>query len=571
MPDPTGKIPMTKEGGAAGGFDLVSLVGFTRVGNVLTVAASGSGTVPSGTGWRHVTGGVEDAAASTPTKSDVGLGNADNTSDASKPVSTAQAAAIAVVQNDVNTHEARTDNPHAVTKSQVGLGNVDNTSDVSKPVSTAQQAAIDEAVVGLWQFMGSGDASTSPNYPAAQQGDTYLVSVAGKIGGASGVPVSVGDVFLALEDNAGGTQAAVGDSWTVLEANIPDMSSDGAALISAANYAAMRALLDLEAGTDFLALSLAAPLASPPLTGNPTAPTQVAGNNSTRIATTAFVTAAIAAAGGGTVTTISSPDGSIVITDPTTTPTVAVNPNLFKGVLWGATLSNNGTDPTNDIDIAAGMSVADDQSAFMNGAAMTCRLDGGTWVAGTNQPKLDTGTIANDWYNAFKIQRSDTGNVDYLFSASFASPTMPANYDRKQWIGAFLRETNAIVLFIHIGKHFLWVTPRLDVNVSDQGTSATSRTLSVPDGPAVIAEMHANAGHNTLIVNLYVRHPDQADQAPSLTANPLSTIRCVVAAQAATGGILWKRTNTSGQVTTRSDQTATFARLTTISWLAIER
>jgi len=36
-----------------------------------------------------------------------------------------------------------------------------------------------------------------------------------------------------------------------------------------------------------------APLVSPPLTGNPTAPTQTAGNNTTRLATTAFVKAAI--------------------------------------------------------------------------------------------------------------------------------------------------------------------------------------------------------------------------------------------------------------------------------------
>lgn len=38
-----------------------------------------------------------------------------------------------------------------------------------------------------------------------------------------------------------------------------------------------------------------APLASPALTGNPTAPTQTAGDNTTRLATTAFATAAIAA------------------------------------------------------------------------------------------------------------------------------------------------------------------------------------------------------------------------------------------------------------------------------------
>lgn len=41
------------------------------------------------------------------------------------------------------------------------------------------------------------------------------------------------------------------------------------------------------------AIASKAPLASPAFTGNPTAPTQAVGNNSTRLATTAFVTAAI--------------------------------------------------------------------------------------------------------------------------------------------------------------------------------------------------------------------------------------------------------------------------------------
>jgi hypothetical protein len=39
-------------------------------------------------------------------------------------------------------HTADTNNPHAVTKAQIALGNVDNTSDAAKPVSTAQQSAL---------------------------------------------------------------------------------------------------------------------------------------------------------------------------------------------------------------------------------------------------------------------------------------------------------------------------------------------------------------------------------------------------------------------------------------------
>ena len=37
-------------------------------------------------------------------------------------------------------------NPHQVTKAQVGLSNVENTSDADKPVSTAQQAVLDSKV-----------------------------------------------------------------------------------------------------------------------------------------------------------------------------------------------------------------------------------------------------------------------------------------------------------------------------------------------------------------------------------------------------------------------------------------
>lgn len=40
-------------------------------------------------------------------------------------------------------------NPHNVTKTDVGLGNVDNTSDLNKPISTATQTKLDELTTGL--------------------------------------------------------------------------------------------------------------------------------------------------------------------------------------------------------------------------------------------------------------------------------------------------------------------------------------------------------------------------------------------------------------------------------------
>lgn len=66
------------------------------------------------------------------TKAQVGLGNASNTSDADKPVSTAQASAIAdakaagtAAQTSINNHAGRKDNPHSVTRTQLGLATTD--------------------------------------------------------------------------------------------------------------------------------------------------------------------------------------------------------------------------------------------------------------------------------------------------------------------------------------------------------------------------------------------------------------------------------------------------------------
>lgn len=56
-----------------------------------------------------------------------------------------RAQADTTVNAKVNSHIGNKSNPHGVTKAQVGLGNVNNTSDADKPVSTAQATAIADA------------------------------------------------------------------------------------------------------------------------------------------------------------------------------------------------------------------------------------------------------------------------------------------------------------------------------------------------------------------------------------------------------------------------------------------
>lgn len=45
---------------------------------------------------------------------------------------------------NITNHITNKSNPHSVTKSQIGLGNVDNTSDLNKPISAATQTALNK-------------------------------------------------------------------------------------------------------------------------------------------------------------------------------------------------------------------------------------------------------------------------------------------------------------------------------------------------------------------------------------------------------------------------------------------
>lgn len=86
------------------------------------------------------------------TKALIDLGEVDNTADADKPISDdtqtalnlkADANDLIDTNNALDSHVLDTINPHSVTKAQVGLGSADNTADADKPISTDTQTALD--------------------------------------------------------------------------------------------------------------------------------------------------------------------------------------------------------------------------------------------------------------------------------------------------------------------------------------------------------------------------------------------------------------------------------------------
>lgn len=80
---------------------------------------------------------------------------------------------ISGISTTLNGHINNVANPHAVTKSQVGLGNVDNTSDADKPVSDATRDALDEldedkaSKDGYYDTLGAGYAGVAENLVGA--------------------------------------------------------------------------------------------------------------------------------------------------------------------------------------------------------------------------------------------------------------------------------------------------------------------------------------------------------------------------------------------------------------------
>lgn len=152
--------------------------------------------------------------------------------------------------------------------------------------------------------------------------------------------------------------------------------------------------------TIFNALALKAPLASPALTGNPTAPTQAPADNSTKIATTAYAdAAATAAASGFIVQTITNGD----------TTHASSSDALFDALALKESLANK--------DMAGGYAGLDGGGKILASQLPNSVMElQGDYDASTNTPTLIDGTgNPGDVYvvNAAGTQDFGSGNITF--------------------------------------------------------------------------------------------------------------------------------------------------------------
>ena len=275
-----------------------------------------------------------------------------------------------------------------ITKAMVDLGNVDNTSDANKPVSTAAQTALDlKAPLASPALTGTPTAPTaSAGTSSTQIATTAFVgtAVANLVGTAAEALNTLGELSDALADDPNfattiatsiGTKAPIASptftgtvtlpNGTVSTAMVADSAitsdkiADGTIVDADINATAAIAQSKISGLTSDLADK--APLASPALTGVPTAPTAAANTNTTQVATTAFAKAEADAA----------EQAAKDYADALTTADVAENTNLYytaaRAKAEAATLLANATktnititkDGSDNLTITAENGVAD--------------------------------------------------------------------------------------------------------------------------------------------------------------------------------------------------------------------
>ena len=168
-------------------------------------------------------------------KADVGLGNVTNDAQVKKLASSTNGN---IPTWNGTTGDALGTGYGVETTLTGGTGNLARADAIKSYVDTAISNVLgaNDAMV----YKGALNCSANPNYPAGDAGHTYKVSVAGKIGGASGINVEVNDMIICTVDgSATGAHGTVGANWTIIQANL-----DGAVIGPASSTADRFAAFD---------------------------------------------------------------------------------------------------------------------------------------------------------------------------------------------------------------------------------------------------------------------------------------------------------------------------------------
>lgn len=229
--------------------------------------------------------------------------------------------------------------------------------------------------------------------------------------------------------------------------------------------------------------------------------------------------------------------------------------------LNGFLLSNNATSPNTQLNVGDGECESEYGGVGVGFAdiivpAMTKDL-GASWSAGDGNGGLFSGSVAaSTVYHVFAITKNSVN--DYGFDTSVNAANRPAGYFYRR-IGSVLTDSNSHIRAFHqYGDKFVLDTSVKDTDVTNPGTSAVTRTLTVPTGVQVAALVTAIVYDSAQYNAVYVSSLDEVDQTCSYP-NATESAACVAAVEGVAN--LEVVTNTSGQIRTRLEASAATSAL----------
>lgn len=348
-------------------------------------------------------------------------------------------------------------------------------SDTRVPSQKAVRSFVSQAFAAndAMMFRGAIDASSNPNYPAGNAGDVYKISVAGKIGGASGPNVEVNDmVTCSVDGSLTGNHATVGANWFITQANLdgavigPAGATDGyfplfdgvsGRLIKNSTYAPASFLLASNNLSDVTASTARTNLGLGTIATQDASGVAITGGtiNGTTIGATSAVSGRFT-----TITPTSSSAPTLGMYAPEsnhvgiaarsarsvsfTNPVTAVNWLVLSGSATGTAVSitpNSATDTNVDLSLAGlGTGKVSIASVAITGGTIDGTVIGGTTSANATIDRLGVGVAASSNYRIYTYD-SVANPSGQTVGANYTSQITISSNNANQGYGMFTTAT----------------------------------------------------------------------------------------------------------------------------------
>ena len=403
--------------------------------------------------------------------------------------------------------------PTGITKSDIGLANVDNTSDASKPVSTATQTALDAKLASAtaastYAPLASPALTGVPTAPtAAANTDTTQVATTAFAKAEADAAQAAAEATAAAALTAA-ISTEVSNRNTAIGTAVDNLVDGAPALLNTLNELAAAINDDANYTTTITtALGTKAPLASPALTGVPTAPTAAANTDTTQVATTAFAKAeadaaqaAAEATAAADATTKANAAQSAATTAAATDATTKANAAQSAATTAAAT---DATTKANAAQAAATTAAATDATTKANAAQAAAEATAA--AANTAQQNGTTSFTSINYNSVAKQVAATTGNIAVAAETTAIS-----------WVAADYRSAKFIVKVkngVHTQVSDLVVTLDTANNVAvseygitySNGTELAAVTADYSGSDVRIRVTPANANTEVVVVGTLIK------------------------------------------------------------------